>query len=296
MRQPRTSAALSGAGRPSAQREPIEAGLRWRLTSQCRLCWASSRPLALRYSPPPEYDCGVNDFARLLPPGACSGRRPGRRGNAPHISLGRDESLGECRLGRLRQHAGQPAPLAVDPDHDGQRQPAWAGLHRGLPRGRRERAARRAVVSRRVERNDVHDDERRQRVGSRSRDGEDQVALYARQRRRLPQLRHRREPRRGVMRRPRFRADARYDDRLPQPRDWTAGAASGNREGRPGRVVELRLFRDERTNLRKSSANRGRGGFRVRRARLRDGVPHGSEPGLAESLLDDPACRHRVAE
>ena len=43
-------------------------------------------------------------------------------------------------------------------------------------------------------------------------------------------------------------------------------------------------------------SDRRRRRLRVRRARVRDGVPHRSHAGLAEPVLDDPAGRHALAE
>ena len=60
-------------------------------------------------------------------------------------------------------------------------------------------------------------------------------------------------------------------------------------------VVGVRLLGDERADLRRSPADRRRRRLRVRRARLRDGVPHRPHAGVAESVLDDPACGHGVA-
>ena len=158
------------------------------------------------------------------------------------------------------------------------------------------RAPRRAVVSGRVERDAVLDHERRQRLGARRDHGQGQVALDARRRRRLPQLRHRRQPRRRALRRPRLRAHARHDDRPARSRHRPAAAARRDRAGRPRRLVGLRLLGDERADLRRPPSDRRRRRLRVRRPRLRDGLPHlQPRAGLAEPVLDDPAGRHRVA-
>ena len=69
---------------------------------------------------------------------------------------------------------------AADADHEEQRRQPRARRDRRLPCDRRGRAARRAVVSRRRERDDVRDDERRQRLGARRDDRQGQVALPAR--------------------------------------------------------------------------------------------------------------------
>ena len=66
-------------------------------------------------------------------------------------------------------------------------------------------------------------------------------------------------------------------------------------EGCSGRVLELRLLRDECADLREPPPDRRRRRVRIRRARLRHGLSHEPLPGLAESFLDDPAGRNRVA-
>ena len=64
----------------------------------------------------------------------------------------------------------------------------------------------------------------------------------------------------------------------------------------PRCVRQLRLLGDERPDLRQPHRRPGRGRLRLRRPRLRDGVPHRSHAGLGEPVLDHPAGRHRVAQ
>ena len=73
------------------------------------------------------------------------------------------------------------------------------------------------------------------------------------------------------------------------PATGTSCSAGADRGSGPGRLVELRLLGDERSDLCRPPADRRRGRLRVRRARLRDGVPHRPHAGLAEPVLDDPA-------
>ena len=65
----------------------------------------------------------------------------------------------------------------------------------------------------------------------------------------------------------------------------SCSSACPDREGRSGRVVELRLLGDERADLREPPRDRRRRRLRVRRARLRDGVPHAisRRPGRTRS-------------
>ena len=88
-------------------------------------------------------------------------------------------------------------------------------------------------------------------------------------------LRHRRQPRRRLLRRPCLPADARHEHRLARPgdrRSSSGGADLG--QAVPGATVELRLLRDERPDLRRPPPDPRRRRLRVRRARLRDGLPH----------------------
>ena len=123
------------------------------------------------------------------------------------------------------------------------------------------------------------------------------LALRARQRRHLQELRNRGEPRRRGLRQPRLRAHARHDDRRARPEDGPAARPGADRARREGRHRELRLLRDERTDLREPSPDRRRSRVGVRRTRLRHGLQHARpHAGVGQPVLDDPAGQHRVAE
>ena len=145
---------------------------------------------------------------------------------------GTSASSDERRLGRLRQHAERASALAADADRQEQRRQPRTRRHGRLPRDRRGVSPRRAVVPGRRERNDVRHDERRQRLGARRDERQGQVALAARQRRRLQELRHRREPRRRPVRRQALHPHARHDDRLAQPGGRIADQARRDRARR----------------------------------------------------------------
>ncbi len=99
----------------------------------------------------------------------------------------------------------------------------------------------------------------------------------------------------ALLRRQALRPDARHDDRLARPGDRKARSSSvAIAQAVPGASVELRLLGDERADLRQPPARHRRRRLGVRRARLRDGVPHRSHAGVAEPVLDDPARRNRA--
>ena len=134
---------------------------------------------------------------------------------------------------------------------------------------------------------DLHHLRRRPGLRGQRRDRRHALALRARQPRHLQELRHRRQPRRRLLRQPDLPADARHDDRRARPGDRASSSrASRSAVRSPGAYAELRLLGDERPDLREPHRRRRRGRLRLRRPRLRDGVPHRSHPGLGEPVLD----------
>ncbi len=104
---------------------------------------------------------------------------------------------------------------------------------------------------------------------------------------RLQELRHRREPRSGVLRRQALLPDARHAHQRAEPGRRTPDQARHHREGRSRRRIQLRLLGDERAHLRRQPRDLRRRGLRVRHARVRDGVHDEPHAGLAEPVLDD---------
>ena len=102
---------------------------------------------------------------------------------------------------------------------------------------------------------------------------------------------------RRVLRRPAVPRHARHAPRRAASERRQGAARRPDRQGRSGRLGELRLRADEHSDLRQGRPRDGRGWIRVRDPRVRHGLAHvGPEPGLAEPVLDDPARADRVAE
>ena len=119
--------------------------------------------------------------------------------------------------------------------------------------------------------------------------GKVHLAVQAAEQRALQELRHRREPRPRLLRRPALHLAARHEARRARAERRQGARARRDRPGRPERVRELRLLRDERADLREPPRDRRRRRLGVRHPRLRDGVHDRPEAGLAEPVLDDPA-------
>ena len=208
-------------------------------------------------------------------------------GAATAAPLPNGDWLGFGRTSENNRHS----PLTeITPDERGAARPR---LHGRLQEDRPGYQDRRAVVSGRRRRPALRHDERRQRLPHRRGDGQGRVAVQAERQRRLQELRHRREPRPRLLRRQALPAHARHAHQLAEPGRRAPDQARHDRARRARRGLELRLFRDERPDLREPSRRLRRRGLRVRHARLRDGLHDGPHAGLAEPVLDDPA---RAAE
>ena len=148
----------------------------------------------------------------------------------------RTNASGERRLGRLRQHAGRAPPLAADGDHARATSRSSAALYTvDFHEIDADRAPRRAVVSGRVERHALRDDERRQRLGARR----DSPARSSGATRPTTSPSSRTSASSRTAASPsataRLRADARHDDRLARPGD-RARSSSASRSRRPSRA------------------------------------------------------------
>ena len=100
------------------------------------------------------------------------------------------------------------------------------------------------------------------------------LALRARQRRDLQELRHRRQPRRRLLRRQGLPAHARHDDRRARPED-RASSSRACRSRAPSRARTSNYGYSETSApiCANHTADPRRGRLRVRRPRLRDGLP-----------------------
>ena len=225
---------------------------------------------------------------RLWPLVCCSASRAQPRIRPP---------LRQHGLVGLRQHAQSEPLLPARPDHYLERRPARPRVHRRPEQGRPGNQERPADLPGRHRREDVHHLRRRPGLRGERRHGRRALALRALQPRQLQELRHRRQPRRRLLRRADLPAHTRHDDRRPRPGERQAARPRADRASGSGSTVELRLLGDERSDLRRPPSDRRRGRLGVRRPRLRDGVQHPRPHArVGEPVLDDPAERHLVAE
>src|SRR5260221_358719 len=193
------------------------------------------------------------------------------------------------RLAELRPDAREQPALAVDRNHAEQRRPAPARLRARLPEARPGRAARPAVVSARDRRHALRDDERRQRLRTRRHNGQGALAVQADKQRTLQELRHRREPRARLLRRPSLPQPAQHAARCARPERREGSCRHGAEPGRAERGDELRLLRDERADLREPPRHRRRRRVGIRDPRVRHGLYDRSQAGVADPVLDRAA-------
>ena len=227
------------------------------------------------------------------------GRRPARRRRGVHaadLGVGPHLRRRERRLARLRQHAGREPPLAADADHDGATSSSSAGSSPSTS-ARSTRAIRRGQQSYpgRVERHAVRDDERRQRLRRSTRrpapssgaGQPDNVAVF----RNFGIVANR-----GVA-----LCDGHVFVLTLDMTIVSLDPATGKLERRvpiakavPGASSSYGYSETSAPICAQPPADRRRRRLGVRRARLRDGVPHRPHAGLAEPVLDDPAGGHRA--
>ena len=241
---------------------------------------------------PTAYDSGLD--ARAFGPARLSRwRARGRR-----RPRGRRRGLGRVavpeQLERLGQHPGPEPVLDADRDHAGQRLAARPRVHGRLPHGRQRDQARRAVVPARDRRPALRHDRRRQHLRRRRRHRQDHLALEAGQRGRVPELRHRRQPRRRLLRRQALHHHAGHAHRLgrsARPGSRSSACRSPRRcPARPRTTATRRRARRICANGQRRDRRRRLG---VRRARLRDGLQARTSrpPGRTRSGRSRPRGR-----
>ena len=122
------------------------------------------------------------------------------------------------------------------------------------------------------------------------------LALRARQRCDVQELRHRRQSRACLLRREALSAYPRHDDRLDRSRDRAADRARTDRTRGVGANSSYGYSETSAPICVNHIVVIGAAGSDYRGSGVRDGLPHRSHPGLGEPVLDDPAHRDRVAQ